>query len=78
MSAKITHYKSGVRMDKSGAYVDVLAEDVSDVMSFVSGCTSTQISPTHWRLTFPKGVEVSHAKTLMRSFDDLSRRGQLS
>jgi hypothetical protein len=75
MATSCTRYKAGIRRDKSGIYVDVLAADVGEVMSFVSGCTSAQISPTHWRLIFPKGAELSDAKAIMRRFDELSRPG---
>jgi hypothetical protein len=73
MSPQSTKYKSGVRKDKSGIYVDVLADHVGEVMSFVSGCSSAQISPTHWRLTLPKGIDMNDAKTILRRFDELSR-----
>ena len=75
MSAKCTKYKAGVRQDKSGVYVDVLVDHVGDVMRFVSGCSTAPISPTHWRLIFPKGAALGDVKTIMRRFDELSRPG---
>ncbi|HEX4143310.1 MAG TPA: hypothetical protein VHY91_07150 [Pirellulales bacterium] len=75
MSAKCTRYKAGVRKDKSGVYVDVFADHVGEVMNFVSGCSTVQISPTHWRLVFPKGAALGDIKTIMRRFDELSRLG---
>ena len=75
MFARRTKYRAGLRRDKSGLHVDVLADDVAEVMRFVSGCSSAQISPTHWRLTLPRGVDMSDAKAILRRFDELSRQG---